>query len=1043
MPVVMVKSKDGRQIYPLVEGKPLFIGRAKECDVHLPYLNVSRRHAVILYKNGICGVKDFNSFNGTLLNGIRITTPQALNYGDVLTISSFSIVLMAKDPSSEVAAPPSAPAANAKQLQTDSQIFANSGLLLPRAMLAEAEALNAQAGTAEAEPGSDAGDGEDTQVFLRDPPTETDMRRYVAAAPEPPAAARVPRDEAPPEVGVEAGQGESPDVSDAGGDPNQTDYFVESRERPEPEEAAPEENRQDGDPHAEEVIPLHESEARELLVLDDDEASPAAAMGGDFGGAGFEAPTEAAAGQAARRSVPPDAEADDAATDAPPLAGPSGGDGFDDPDAMDRDATDVFQKSSEGVRTVRVRPKTGRTPAGVAKLEVPPALARVIDARLVLYAQLDDLVEERKVFRSSDALPSQAAAELSRQDTELDDLPTSGEIDRQRRRLFPDDDEANPEMRSARDMAKAQWSLIRGFNREMLPPVYKEAYRLAVDEPLVRELAAAHIDHGRLVGGAVYMLALSGMARSAVSERSRISSRLRVIAGEDEETVKGGVLGRIGKFASNLANRQELKAESTRLGDLDRVNAKRSELALREMHFMEKVLVREFWKVYLQAALHFLPAHETMPVAVRAFLRHGTIGFKPWWMTDAMREFVLDDCRNNVVSVIERSASETVVLYADEYLAAVSRMECSPSLDDRLARLDKHSPEWRADRSYRRIVNARTYNELMQEMLVGLGEKGKGLDAEAAAEERLREARQRFGADGEQAVVLENELHGVTMRRENLDKNMKRIEREVVASILAAVEEAEGRFRKGELVMPDSARLIGREVEALADIAARLSGQRERFMPMVLREQASPAGDIVNDRETLRQWFQDMETRDPGVFKSTVIPAKKKHNRVELRIPPTVIVVPCYGFSCLSAMARSGMEGGHLMIPACFAREDMRGRQLSNLMADFRWDTSRNLAGLDVMQSDTLAGFFMRMRWEWRHLSKSKREKGMVHSEMSDKANWRRVYEIYLADAMNGARQLFLRNPELYAGVVGTYIELPDGVEIVESGQRDDREQDD
>lgn len=1031
MPVIMVKFREGAKVFPLTEGKPLFIGRARECDIHLPDVSVSRRHAVILSKNGLCGVKDFDSFNGTLLNGVRITTPQALNYGDVLGISSYSLVFMAKDPMAEAPAPPPEPA-NAKPLQSDSLTYANSSLLLPRAMRgAEATAAEAKIITDDIEPGPEPEDGgvDETRAYF-EPPTRSRSDRYAFSS-----ATEAPPASTPPDGGRDAAEvGPAAAMPTSGADPDETDYFGE-----------PPSEGDDGmwaaarstpaDSAAEEIIPLHDSETRELLVLDDDEMNPAAAMRGDFA-------DPEAAGRAPFRVM----TAEQDSPELRPADGADGrgvadddqaaADGFADPGgASGGDETDVFLKSVDGARTARAKGHVEKPPSGLARIDVPPALLKAIDARLALYEQLDELVEQRKVFRSSERLPAAVAAELARQDAELDNLPTTGEIERLQRELQAGDASGtNPEMRSAREMAMSQWRLIRDSNRESLPLVYKEAYRLTVDEPLTKELAAARVDHGRLMGGAIYLLALGDMAQAAVSERSRISSRLRVIAGEDDAVAGGGVLGKIGRLADKLRNRQDLKAESARLDRLDKASAKRSELALREMHFMEKTLVREFWKVYQCVALRFIPMFETMPPAVRAFLRHGAIGSKPWWMTDAMREYVFANCRDDVLAVFEHSATETAVLYADEHLAAVSRMECSPSPSDDLARLDKSSIEWKSDRGYRRIVNARSYNTLMRGMLVDLEDRERALAEEIrASEERLRNERRKLGG-GSLAAELENEIEGLAIRRNNLDKNRKRIEREVVSSIIAAVEETEGRFRKGELIMPGREQLVRAEVEALADAACRVSGKRERFPPMVLREQASRDGDVINDRDGIRRWLEEHERLDPGVFKATVIPARRKHNRIELRIAPTVVIVPASGFSCLCLMPRSGMEGGRMIVPGCFAREDMRERQLANLLADFRWETSRNLAGRDAMQSDTLVGFFMRLRWEWRNLPKAKREKGLINNEASDKVNWRRIYELYLSDAMNGARQLHQRNPELYAGIVGTYVDLPEGCQAIEQG---------
>lgn len=947
MPILVIKVRERSWVLTLVEGKPVFIGRAKECDIHLPFSNVSRRHAAIIFKGGRCGVKDLNSFNGTRLNGERIASARELVHGDVVEVPPAALTYLDRKPDR----------AGGKPLTSSSRAFAKSGLLLPRAMW-NAEAID---GELDAVEWTDAGDGDATGVFV--PDGDKVVRR--------------------------------PEKVD---DPNETGYF---REQPKTAPAPPE--RVDGGevppaPAAKTAIPPGEPEEEELLLLrPDDDALPE------------EEPPPAPS------AAEPVAERDE----------------FLEPDAeTGRDETEVIFRGPDRTRPIAVRHLRERASSNLPEIDIPPELEKAVDDRLVLYDLLGDLAEERRILRSSVDLPAEAAAELNRQDAELDDLPTSPELER----LLAESRgaAAGPELRSAREMAESQWQLILGSNREALPPLFKEAYRLAADEPLAVELAAAGINHGRLMGGAVYLLVLEKLARAANSERKRVSSRLRAISGEDGDEKGTGVLGRLGRLADSVRRRRENKVESARLHEMDRAGARRSEIALREMHFVEKGVVGEFWRVYYKAALHFIPRYDAIPPAVRAFLRYGVVGVKPWWMVGELRDFIMNDCRDNVRNDFERTSAGLDVLYADEYLSAVFRMECTPAFAEAASRKDRGSPESRAERGYRRIVNARSYGALLQEMLGRLRERGSELERRAAASgEALETAAASAAVNSERLLELGNAREKAVIRSENLARNLRRIETEVVTSILAAVEETEGRFRRGEYVMPAPEDLLRREVAFLADAAARHFGIRERFMPLVLRDLDGSRDGAFNDRERVGAWLEELEKRDPGIFQSVMLPAAKKRNRIELRLPPLAVIAPCAGLSCLCAMAREGMEGGRLAIPACFTRADLREKQLANMAADFRWESAHNLAGLDVMKSDTLAGVFMRLRWEWRNYAKAKREKALIYNELGDKVNWRRVYELYLADAMTGAKQLHQRNPALYAAIIDKFIELPEGVQAV------------
>ncbi|MDO4570768.1 MAG: FHA domain-containing protein [Planctomycetia bacterium] len=56
---------------PLTQ-KRLIVGRRKDCDVVLPFANVSGKHCELYLEDGYWYVKDLGSSNGTKLNGARI-----------------------------------------------------------------------------------------------------------------------------------------------------------------------------------------------------------------------------------------------------------------------------------------------------------------------------------------------------------------------------------------------------------------------------------------------------------------------------------------------------------------------------------------------------------------------------------------------------------------------------------------------------------------------------------------------------------------------------------------------------------------------------------------------------------------------------------------------------------------------------------------------------------------------------------------------------------------------------------------------------------
>jgi len=75
-----------RQEFVLTENATATIGRAPENDICIPEQHVSRRHAVISYRDGLFMITDLNSANGTFINDEQITEPFPLASDDIIRL---------------------------------------------------------------------------------------------------------------------------------------------------------------------------------------------------------------------------------------------------------------------------------------------------------------------------------------------------------------------------------------------------------------------------------------------------------------------------------------------------------------------------------------------------------------------------------------------------------------------------------------------------------------------------------------------------------------------------------------------------------------------------------------------------------------------------------------------------------------------------------------------------------------------------------------------------------------------------------------------
>ncbi len=994
---LIIKAGDGRRALAIRDGEPFFAGRAAECDLYLPSPSVSRRHAVFMARNGEFGVKDMDSSNGTWLNGKRISRPTRLKNGDIIQIADYHIEF-------RIPAIGRRNAPEARDLSRQTTVFVNIPPPVP-----PPATQPGQAGL----PGPAA--SRKTPDHPAAPAREEEQTHAAFAAEDRPAGKTTAmnlRAFFPPETDAEsepagpAGAAAVPGLVPAPPPPSAPPA------RPAPParaEISDEEVGDGGDDAA--------------FLLEED-----AAIEDDADGSRLDAIDQAAAEAGIVGEFAPDLEED----------GSAGAGGL-------------------GDRMLAGPLQAGALPAMPANPDailLDDSLRQAVETRLFLYSFLEDMRQERKQFIARrPKMPDAVKAELARQDREIDKLPSPDQaenmIEKRRAKQAaimekirearakgePPPPKPSRDMREAEELAISQWTVIAQSGREALPAVYGEAFRLAGDEPLVGFLRQAGVDPVPLLGGGVYYLALEAIGEETRAHRQHIRTRLANVAPADRRNggKPGGMLGIFGKNGAETPETADAPGEShAELTEADRQLACRAAWVNQETASLEKALIQEFWRVYAAVALFFLPNHEGMPQAVRVFLRHGAIGFKKWWMRDEVRNHILDDCANEVVHHLRAGRDNTSILYADEYLAAVMNLECTPALDENLEINERNSPNWKADKALRKLINARTQSVLMEELIGSLAGRVEGLEAEAAI---VDDKISKLLTGTKNYKQVKNELaqkrQAYRVEITKLTNLQNRIKNETLATLREAETETEERFASGELPRPAPDFLIRRECEALRKIGRLLANLKERFMPLVLREHFHVGTDAVNDRLAVRGEILEMERRDPAIFLENIVPSKKKANRVDLRISPVIVLIPSAGVLAYSWNPRARPEDGRLAIPTCFIRRRIRERQMTYLLSDFRWDTSKAAAGMDIMTSDTIVAAFMTVRWDWRKRSKEAREKGLIYTEQNDRTNWRRVYESYVQTAFDSGKKLYNRNYDFYERIIGKYFDLPDGAQLL------------
>jgi FHA domain/zinc-ribbon domain len=91
-PALVVRSGGGRAgEHFMPSGERTTIGRSPDCDIFLDDVTVSRRHAILVQRNGAFFIEDEGSLNGTFLNRRRIESTAELENGDELQIGKYRL----------------------------------------------------------------------------------------------------------------------------------------------------------------------------------------------------------------------------------------------------------------------------------------------------------------------------------------------------------------------------------------------------------------------------------------------------------------------------------------------------------------------------------------------------------------------------------------------------------------------------------------------------------------------------------------------------------------------------------------------------------------------------------------------------------------------------------------------------------------------------------------------------------------------------------------------------------------------------------------
>lgn len=583
---------------------------------------------------------------------------------------------------------------------------------------------------------------------------------------------------------------------------------------------------------------------------------------------------------------------------------------------------------------------------------------------------------------------------------------------------IPDDQKLAPPskaMEASWGIAREQYALLieRG---EFLPAVINEAKEYLSDEPLYRLLQSFKFPAEKVFCLAIYQLALESWNAYFLEQKKEKQKEV-----VDFDSSHKTFFGKVKKDA--LAEKETLENE------LEIINTNMTCLG-REISSLQKQMVSEFWKLYEFCACLLISKKippKKVPL-VRALIRYGLMGHAPWFISPAITKHLLSDCIVDVVDEYNPSMDASHVVYADEYLQFVVSGDFTPSIDENLELTGRNTPEWSADKALRRLAYSKTRAYVLKEMRTILVHRTSKLrtkqeELTITKSKLLKTAKDYKKRNAE----LAQEIQHTKVEAARYERIINRIDTKDYPDVTERAAMAKERIVNSGVKI-SSFQLTRKEVAGVHRVCRLCARLKDPFLPFVLRDNYKIDQGIANSRAEIQKQFEYIESCDRNVFNEVLVNSLKEAQRLYLRFHPVTIITPSCGFIGYSWNPRVGVESGKLVIPGYCPRSGIQERMLFNMFADFRWDTSKAAAGVDLLTSDTLVAAYSTVRWDYRKKKRENREKALIFNEVNDRQNWRRHYELYLQSAHDSGRKLYYKNYEVYE-MITKYVGLPLGKE--------------
>ena len=442
-----------------------------------------------------------------------------------------------------------------------------------------------------------------------------------------------------------------------------------------------------------------------------------------------------------------------------------------------------------------------------------------------------------------------------------------------------------------------------------------------------------------------------------------------------------------------------------------------------DLNFFEPELVNGFWTTYQSVSLAFMTNKVNNPSFLRyfrAFIRFGYMSEHPAMISKAQANTILNLCDESQ-NTFKHEAGRTNIAYPDEALQQMVEGDISYSFDEDLELNGQGTDKYKWDKASRKIYSSEFKCNVYSREVSKWQKKVDELQANVTSAETMMSEQEKgskeyklLQSSGREAKAEVSRFRKIV---EKLEANIES-EQETIATQKENLQ--------GLNFNIDLKEICANESKTIRRFAKLLGNLKEPFFPFLLRDNFKPEANNLYDKNVIADALGTFEKDDPTIFSTDLANAQNPRKQVMVRFSPTFIILPCVGSMGFCMAPSNSSDSGRFVLPLMGGSQSPLPRMIIDTCADFRYDTAKENAGVDLMTSDTICAAYAKVRWDYRKKGKEFREKAGIYNDMQDKKNFKVHYRLYIESMEESGKKLYFKCYEMYEGFV-KYVPLPAG----------------